>query len=143
MANNLTVQVRSISDVTKAVAAGDLTRSIDVEAQGEIQQLKDTINAMIDRLNRFAGEVTRVALEVGTMGKLGGQAQVYDVEGVWKDLTSNVNVRATLYRLGALSYQFAAAHGVEFDASSSIDIYSYESGCFRRLDTSNRGARAR
>jgi methyl-accepting chemotaxis protein len=92
MAENLTNQVRSISTVTKAVASGDLSRSIEVDAEGEIQVLKETINSMIIRLNTFAGEVTRVALEVGTEGKLGGQAEVQGVEGVWADLTNNVNV---------------------------------------------------
>jgi HAMP domain-containing protein len=92
MADNLTRQVRSISDVTKAVASGDLSLSIDVPAQGEIEGLKQTINTMILRLNTFAEEVTRVALEVGTQGKLGGQANVEGVEGVWADLTANVNV---------------------------------------------------
>src|SRR5205823_4255681 len=91
MANNLTGQVRNIAEVTTAVARGDLSRKITVDVRGEILQLKDTINTMVDRLNRFASEVTRVAREVGTDGKLGGQAQVEDVSGVWKDLTDNVN----------------------------------------------------
>src|SRR5262249_52474249 len=92
MAGNLTAQVRNIAEVATAVARGDLSRKITVDVRGEILQLKDTINTMGDRLKRFASEVTRVAREVGTDGKLGGQAQVEDVSGVWKDLTENVNL---------------------------------------------------
>ncbi len=95
MARNLTNQVRNIADVTTAVAKGDLSRKITVEAKGEIRQLKDTINTMVDQLKAFASEVTRVAREVGTDGKLGGQAQVKGVGGVWKDLTDNVNSMAS------------------------------------------------
>ncbi len=94
MAGNLTAQVRNIAEVATAVARGDLSRKITVDVRGEILQLKDTVNTMVDRLNRFASEVTRVAREVGTDGKLGGQAQVEDVSGVWKDLTENVNLMA-------------------------------------------------
>jgi signal transduction histidine kinase/DNA-binding response OmpR family regulator/HAMP domain-containing protein len=94
MAGNLTAQVRNIATVTTAVANGDLSRKITVEVRGEILELKNTINTMVDQLNGFAGEVTRVAREVGTEGKLGGQAQVKDVSGVWKDLTDNVNLMA-------------------------------------------------
>src|SRR5262249_22984428 len=92
MASKLTAQVSKIAEVATAVARGDLSRKITVDVRGEILQLKDTINTMVDRLNRFASEVTRVAREVGTDGKLGGQAQVEDVSGVWKDLTENVNL---------------------------------------------------
>jgi HAMP domain-containing protein/CheY-like chemotaxis protein/signal transduction histidine kinase len=95
MANNLTGQVRNIAEVTTAVAKGDLSRKITVDVKGEILELKDTINIMVDQLNSFAGEVTRVAREVGTDGKLGGQAQVKDVAGVWKDLTDSVNAMAS------------------------------------------------
>jgi len=95
MAENLTSQVRNIADVTTAVARGDLSKKITVEVKGEILQLKDTINTMVDQLNSFASEVTRVAREVGTEGKLGGQAQVPGVGGTWKDLTDNVNLMAT------------------------------------------------
>src|SRR5437762_2826342 len=91
MASNLTTQVRNIADVTTAVANGDLSRKITVEARGEVAALAETINAMVDRLNAFAAEVTRVAREVGTEGKLGGQAEVAGVSGVWKDLTDSVN----------------------------------------------------
>ncbi len=94
MARNLTAQVRNIADVTTAVARGELNKKITVDVQGEILELKDTINTMVDQLNSFASEVTRVAREVGTEGKLGGQAQVEGVAGVWKDLTDNVNSMA-------------------------------------------------
>jgi HAMP domain-containing protein/signal transduction histidine kinase/CheY-like chemotaxis protein len=94
MAGNLTGQVRNIADVTTAVANGDLSRKVTVDVQGEILELKNTINTMVDQLNAFANEVTRVAREVGTDGKLGGQAQVRGVAGVWKDLTDNVNLMA-------------------------------------------------
>jgi HAMP domain-containing protein/CheY-like chemotaxis protein/signal transduction histidine kinase len=94
MASNLTDQVRNIADVTTAVATGDLSKKITVEARGEILELKNTINTMVDQLSSFADEVTRVAREVGTEGKLGGQAQVKGVSGTWKDLTDNVNTLA-------------------------------------------------
>jgi HAMP domain-containing protein/signal transduction histidine kinase/CheY-like chemotaxis protein len=95
MAANLTGQVRNIADVTTAVAKGDLSKKITVDVKGEILELKNTINVMVDQLNGFASEVTRVAREVGTEGKLGGQAQVPGVGGTWKDLTDNVNLMAT------------------------------------------------
>ncbi|CDH51117.1 histidine kinase [Lichtheimia corymbifera JMRC:FSU:9682] len=95
MAGNLTTQVRSIVAVTKAVARGDLSRKIDVDVKGEILDLKETVNSMVDQLRTFAAEVTRVAREVGTEGKLGGQAVVKDVDGTWKDLTDNVNMMAS------------------------------------------------
>ncbi|MFD0273167.1 HAMP domain-containing protein [Kitasatospora sp. NPDC127111] len=95
MADNLTAQVRSIAEVTTAVAGGDLTQKIRVDARGEILELKETINTMVDQLSAFADEVTRVAREVGTAGNLGGQATVRGVSGTWKDLTDNVNVMAS------------------------------------------------
>jgi len=95
MAGNLTSQVRNIADVTTAVANGDLSKKITVDVRGEILQLKDTINTMVDQLRSFASEVTRVAREVGTEGKLGGQAYVPGVGGTWKDLTDNVNFMAS------------------------------------------------
>jgi HAMP domain-containing protein/CheY-like chemotaxis protein/signal transduction histidine kinase len=95
MAGNLTAQVRNIAEVTTAVARGDLSRKITVDVKGEILELKNTINTMVDQLNAFAGEVTRVAREVGTEGKLGGQAEVQGVAGTWKDLTDNVNFMAS------------------------------------------------
>src|SRR6476660_8618589 len=91
MASNLTNQVRNIADVARAVATGDLSRKITVDAKGEVLDLKATLNTMVDQLNAFASEVTRVAREVGTEGKLGGQATVQGVAGTWKDLTDNVN----------------------------------------------------
>ena len=94
MAGNLTAQVRNIAEVTTAVAKGDLSRKITVDVRGEILELKNTINTMVDQLSSFAAEVTRVAQEVGTEGKLGGQAEVKGVGGVWKDLTDNVNSMA-------------------------------------------------
>jgi HAMP domain-containing protein len=95
MAGNLTAQVRNIAEVTIAVANGDLSKKITVDVRGEILELKETINTMVDQLNAFAAEVTRVAREVGTEGKLGGQAQVPGVAGTWKDLTDNVNSMAS------------------------------------------------
>src|SRR6266496_1431748 len=95
MASNLTSQVRNIADVTKAVAAGDLSKKITVDVKGEILELKNTVNTMVDQLRSFAAEVTRVAREVGTDGKLGGQADVRDVAGTWKDLTDSVNFMAS------------------------------------------------
>ncbi len=94
MAGNLTAQVRNIAEVATAVARGDLSRKITVDVRGEILELKETLNTMVDQLRSFAGEVTRVAREVGTDGKLGGQAQVPGVAGTWKDLTDNVNFMA-------------------------------------------------
>src|SRR4051812_3438247 len=94
MAGNLTGQVRNIAEVTTAVANGDLRKKVTVDVKGEILQLKNTINAMVDQLNSFASEVTRVAREVGTEGQLGGQAQVQGVAGVWKALTDSVNSMA-------------------------------------------------
>ena len=94
MAGTLTAQVRNIAEVTTAVARGDLSRSITVEARGEILELKSTVNTMVEQLSSFADEVTRVAREVGTEGQLGGQADVHDVSGTWKDLTENVNMMA-------------------------------------------------
>src|SRR3712207_6447902 len=95
MASNLTDQVRNIADVATAVAKGDLSQKITVDARGEILELKNTINVMVDQLSSFAAEVTRVAKEVGTEGKLGGQAEVEGVSGTWRRLTENVNLMAS------------------------------------------------
>src|SRR5512140_1256031 len=95
MASNLTAQVRNIATVTIAVANGDLSKKITVDVRGEILELKDTINTMVDQLRSFAAEVTRLGREVGTEGKLGGQASVPGVAGVWKDLTDSVNFMAS------------------------------------------------
>ncbi|MDP8213551.1 MAG: HAMP domain-containing protein, partial [Candidatus Zapsychrus exili] len=94
MASNLTNQVRNVANVTTAVAKGDLGQKITAEAQGEVLELKNTVNTMVDNLNAFSSEVTRVAKEVGTEGKLGGQAEVPGVAGTWLDLTNNVNILA-------------------------------------------------
>src|SRR5205085_2696686 len=94
MASNLTNQVRNIAAVTTAVAKGDLSKKITVDARGELLELKNTVNTMVDQLKSFASEVTRVAREVGTEGKLGGQADVKGVAGTWKDLTDSVNFMA-------------------------------------------------
>src|SRR5262245_63928592 len=94
MASNLTGQVRNIAEVTKAVATGDLSKKITVDVKGEILELKNTINTMVDQLSSFASEVNRVAREVGTDGSLGGQADVRDIAGTWKDLTDSVNYMA-------------------------------------------------
>ena len=107
MASNLTAQVRNIAKVTTAVANGDLSKKITVDVRGEILELKDTINTMVDQLNAFAGEVTRVAREVGSEGKLGGQARVPGVSGTWKDLTDSVNLMA-----GNLTRRCAASRDV-------------------------------
>ncbi|HEY1538884.1 MAG TPA: HAMP domain-containing protein, partial [Solirubrobacteraceae bacterium] len=122
LASNLTDQVRNIAQVTTAVANGDLSKKIDVDAQGEIAELKDTINTMVDQLNAFAAEVTRVAREVGTEGKLGGQATVEGVSGTWRGLTDNVNLMA-----GNLTSQVRAIARVTTavangDLSKKIDI---------------------
>src|SRR5437899_7222662 len=95
MAGNLTGQVRNIAEVTTAVARGDLSRKITVDVRGEILELKNTINTMVDELNGFASEVTRVAREAGTEGELGGQADVKGVAGTWRDLTESVNWMAS------------------------------------------------
>uniref|UniRef100_UPI000A96D33D HAMP domain-containing protein n=1 Tax=Actinomadura hibisca TaxID=68565 RepID=UPI000A96D33D len=122
MASNLTYQVRNIAQVTTAVAQGDLTKKITVDAQGEILQLKDTINTMVDTLSAFADEVTRVAREVGTEGRLGGQAKVHGVSGVWKDLTDNVNSMAnnlTVQVRGIAQVTTAVANG---DLTKKISV---------------------
>src|SRR3954452_11661436 len=95
MAGNLTSQVRNIAEVTTAVAQGDLSKKITVDVQGEILELKNTVNTMVDQLSALASEVTRVAHEVGTEGKLGGRADVEGVGGTWKDLTDNINTMST------------------------------------------------
>src|SRR5262249_1463866 len=94
MAGNLTAQVRNIAEVATAIASGDLSRKITVDVRGEILQLKETLNTMVDQLNAFAGEVTRLAREVGTEGRRGGSAEVPGVAGTWKDLTDSVNSMA-------------------------------------------------
>ncbi|WP_284742209.1 HAMP domain-containing protein [Amycolatopsis sp. RTGN1] len=122
MANNLTDQVRNIATVTSAVAKGDLTQKISVDARGEILELKTTLNTMVDQLSAFADEVTRVAREVGTEGKLGGQATVRGVAGTWKDLTDNVNVMATNLTDQVRSIATVAAGVANGDLSKKISI---------------------
>jgi signal transduction histidine kinase/HAMP domain-containing protein len=122
MAGNLTAQVRNIAEVTTAVARGDLSRKITVDVSGEILELKNTINTMVDQLNAFAGEVTRVAREVGTEGKLGGQAQVPGVAGTWKDLTGNVNLLAANLTTQVRSIAEVATAVTKGDLTRSIQV---------------------
>ncbi|HEY6984868.1 MAG TPA: response regulator, partial [Rhodanobacteraceae bacterium] len=122
MASNLTAQVRNIAEVTTAVARGDLSRKIDVDVKGEILELKNTINVMVDQLNGFAAEVTRVAREVGTEGKLGGQARVPGVAGTWKDLTDNVNSMATNLTTQVRNIAEVATSVARGDLSSKIAV---------------------
>src|SRR4030095_16832311 len=122
MANNLTMQVRNIADVATAIANGDLSKKITVDASGEILQQKDTINTMVHQLNAYAGEVTRVAREVGTEGKLGGQAQVRDVSGVWKDLTDSVNSMASNLHAQVRNIAEVATAVAEGDLSRKITV---------------------
>jgi len=123
MAMNLTNQVRSIAEVTKAVAGGDLTKKIQIDVRGEILDLKETVNGMTESLNVFADEVTRVAREVGTEGRLGGQARVTGVAGTWKDLTDNVNVMANNLTLQVRTIAVATV------SSESLSIPPYH--CFK------------
>ncbi|KAF9576750.1 hypothetical protein EC968_005523 [Mortierella alpina] len=122
MATNLTTQVRSIAEVTTAVACGDLSKTIDVEAQGEISELKKTVNSMVEQLRTFAAEVTRVAREVGTEGRLGGQAKVEDVSGTWKELTDNVNTMATNLTTQVRSIAEVTTAVACGDLSKTIDV---------------------
>ena len=122
MAGNLTGQVRNIAQVTTAVANGDLSKKIDVDARGEILELKTTINTMVDQLSAFADEVTRVAREVGTEGRLGGQARARDVSGVWKDLTDNVNGMASNLTGQVRNIAQVATAVANGDLSKKIDV---------------------
>ncbi|KAG0285993.1 hypothetical protein BGZ98_005259, partial [Dissophora globulifera] len=122
MAQNLTTQVRDIADVSKAVAKGDLTKKISVEVQGEMSDLKHTINTMVDQLQEFATEVSRVSLEVGTEGKLGGQAHVKDVSGTWKELTDNVNTMASNLTTQVRSIAEVTTAVACGDLSKTIDV---------------------
>ncbi len=124
MAGNLTAQVRNIAEVTTAVARGDLSRKITVDVKGEILELKNTINTMVDQLNAFASEVTRVAREVGTEGKLGGQAQVPGVGGTWKDLTDNVNFMASnlTAQVRGIAEVAAALAGGDLSRKITVDV---------------------
>ncbi|MBG0564721.1 HAMP domain-containing protein [Actinoplanes aureus] len=122
MGDNLTAQVRSIAEVTTAVARGDLSQKIRVDARGEILELKETINTMVDQLSAFADEVTRVAREVGTEGRLGGQARVSNVGGTWKDLTDNVNVMASNLTNQVRSIALVATAVAQGDLSKKITV---------------------
>lgn len=122
MAMNLTTQVREIAEVTTAVAKGDLTKKIGVEVKGEILEMKNTINQMVDRLSTFAFEVSKVAREVGTDGTLGGQAQVDNVEGKWKDLTENVNTMASNLTVQVRSISLVTQAIANGDMSQTIDV---------------------
>src|SRR5206468_2285152 len=124
MAENLTGQVRNIAEVTTAVALGDLSKKITVDVKGEILELKNTINVMVDQLNGFASEVTRVAREVGTEGKLGGQAQVPGVGGTWKDLTDNVNTMAANLtgQVRNIADDTTAAYTTLFRSKITVDV---------------------
>ncbi|OAD09248.1 hypothetical protein MUCCIDRAFT_158468 [Mucor lusitanicus CBS 277.49] len=122
MASNLTDQLRSIAAVCKAVAQGDLSKKIEVEVHGEIAELKNTINTMVDQLSSFASEVTRVAKEVGTEGKLGVQAQVEDIEGLWRDITSNVNTMASNLTTQVRAFAQISAAATENDFSRLITV---------------------
>ncbi|MGW7414031.1 HAMP domain-containing protein [Streptomyces sp. NPDC054863] len=122
MASNLTSQVRNIAQVTTAVANGDLSKKITVDARGEILELKDTVNTMVEQLRAFADEVTRVAREVGTDGRLGGRAQVLGVSGVWKDLTDNVNYMADNLTSQVRNIAQVATAVAQGDLSKKIDV---------------------
>src|SRR5436853_3955528 len=128
MAGNLTSQVRNIAGVTPAVAGGDLTQKITVDARGEVLELKNTINVMVDQLSSFADEVTRVAREVGSEGRLGGQAQVEGVSGTWRQLTESVNFMATSLTeqvRNIAEVTTAVAHG---DLSKKITVDVQDNG---------------
>ena len=157
MAGNLTGQVRNIAEVTTAVANGDLSRKITVAVRGEILELKNTINTMVDQLSSFASEVTRVAREVGTDGKLGGQAEVKGVAGTWKDLTESVNSMAgnltnqvrniagvtTAVAKGDLSTKITVdARGEILELKNTINTMVDQLNSFR-LRSHPRGARSR
>jgi HAMP domain-containing protein/CheY-like chemotaxis protein/signal transduction histidine kinase len=122
MASNLTTQVRNIAEVSTAIASGDLSKKIDVDVRGEVLELKETINTMVDQLNAFAGEVTRVAREVGTEGKLGGQAMVRGVAGTWKDLTDSVNSMASNLTAQVRSIADVATAVAQGDLSKKITV---------------------
>src|SRR5205823_618317 len=136
MASNLTGQVRNIAAVTTAVANGDLSKKITVDVQGEILELKDTINTMVVQLNSFASEVTRVAREVGTEGKLGGQAEVKGVAGTWKDLTDSVNSMAGNLRPQLRNIAPVVSAVANGDLSQKITLDAYTT-LFRSKDTIN------
>src|SRR5437867_1812712 len=122
MASNLTVQLRDVSKVATAIASGDLTQKITVDVRGEILQIKYVINTMVDQLSSFAAEVTRVAREVGTEGRLGGQADVKGVAGTWKDLTDSVNVMAGNLTAQVRNIAAATRAAAERDLTKKITV---------------------
>src|SRR5690606_31423513 len=122
MASNLTNQVRNIASVTTAVAKGDLSQKITVDAQGEILELKNTVNTMVDQLSSFADEVARVGREVGTEGKLGGQADVRGVSGTWRDLTDSVIPYTTLFRAQVRNIASVTTAVAKGDLSQKITV---------------------
>jgi hypothetical protein len=137
MCSSLTDQVRSIATVTTAVAKGDLTRKIEIQVEGEMATLKTTVNSMVDQLSAFASEVTRVALEVGTQGILGGQARVEGVQGTWADLTLNVNVSFLSSPLARYPSWMPVPNdlifpdvenGEQLDGSGALDLGGHQSG---------------
>lgn len=137
MAMNLTNQVRSIAEVTKAVAGGDLTKKIEVDVRGEIKELKETVNGMTESLSLFADEVTRVAREVGTEGRLGGQARVTNVGGTWKDLTDNVNVMAANLTLQVRTIAVATTAVARGDLTQQITGVSVSGEMLSLVNTIN------
>src|SRR5207244_3201777 len=136
MASNLTSQVRNIAEVTTGIAHGDLSKKITVDVRGEILELKNTINTMVDQLNAFAREVTRVAREVGTEGRLGGQAEVKGVGGIWKDLTDNVNMMAgnLTSQVRNIAEVTTAVQQGDLSKKITVDVRSEE----RRLEQTSR-----
>jgi methyl-accepting chemotaxis protein len=134
MCSSLTDQVRSIATVTTAVAQGDLTRKIEIQVEGEMATLKTTVNSMVDQLSAFASEVTRVALEVGTQGILGGQARVEGAQGTWADLTLNVNVNDFLFSsqphplaLNSVASSYVE-NGEQSYGSGALDLGGHQGG---------------
>ena len=131
MCSSLTDQVRSIAVVTTAVAQGNLTQKVEIEVEGEMATLKGTVNSMVDQLGAFAAEVTRVALEVGTQGILGGQARVEGVQGTWADLTRNVNVSTgtfTTHQDLVADSSSRVENGQQLDGPSAVHLGSHQ-GC--------------
>jgi HAMP domain len=131
MCSSLTDQVRSIATVTTAVAQGDLTRKIEIQVEGEMATLKTTVNSMVDQLSAFASEVTRVALEVGTQGILGGQARVEGAQGTWADLTLNVNVNYFLFSSQPHPLALNSAYvenGKQSYGSGALDLGGHKGG---------------
>src|SRR5262249_25031821 len=136
LAANLTRQVRNIAEVTTAVANGDLSRKITVDVRGEILELKDTINTMVDQLNGFASEVTRMAREVGSEGRLGGQAHVPGAAGIWRDLTDNVNELAANLTRQVRAIADVATAVTQGDLTQSIAVEAHGDG-----DATKQGSR--